>query len=123
MRFWLCALLLLSSMKALAFDIPSGLNQSDRREIVRTLGLNSATKMLDNPYPLGGYSGFEIGLSSEFIDIRDIRHLGCAPGSAGCGNKTYSDESEWNYSRLTIGKGLYKDLDIFIHFIAPLGAA
>lgn len=105
-----------------AFQIPHGLGESDRHEIIRTLGLNSATKLLDNPYPLGGYSGFEIGLSAEFIDIRDIRRLGCVPGATGCANKSYSDESAWNYSRLTLGKGVYQNVDVFFHFIPPLGS-
>jgi hypothetical protein len=121
MRFWLCVFILIFAGGAHAFNIPTGLNESDRREIISTLGLNAATKMLDNPYPLGGFSGFEIGLSAEFIDIRDIRRLGCAPGTAGCRNTSYSDESEWRFSRITIGKGLYEDVDIFFHFIAPIG--
>src|SRR5476649_319848 len=101
MRFMLLFCSFFYFAKAYAFDIPRGLNESDRREIVRTLGLNSATKMLDNPYPLGGFSGFEVGFSAEFIDIRDIRRLGCAPGSPGCRNTSYSDESAWRYSRIT----------------------
>src|SRR5665213_698791 len=107
MRFWICILLIFTGLEAWAFDIPSGLNQSDRREIIRTLGLNTATKMLDNPYPLGGFSGFEIGLSMELIDIKDIRRLCCAPGTAGCRNTGYSDEDQLRYSRITIGKGLF----------------
>src|SRR5580692_1102541 len=113
MRFWLCLLLTFYAVTAGAFDIPSGLLQPDRQQIVRTLGFDTATKMLDNPYPLGGFSGFEVGLSMEYIDIRDIRTLGCAPGSAGCRNTSISDETELRYSRLTIGKGLYDDVDVF----------
>jgi len=107
----------------LAFEIPKGLNDTDRNEIVRTLGLNVATKMLNNPYPLGGYSGFEIGYSIEYVSIRDIRRTGCAPGSAGCANTRYSDETEWRYSRLTVGKGLYNNVDVFFHFMPPTGNA
>src|SRR6266404_3530405 len=120
MRALISTVLILLCARAWAFDIPHGLNESDRREIIRTLGVNAATKMLDNPYPLGGYSGFEVGLSTEFIDIRDIRRLGCQPGQPGCTNTTVSDESEWRYSRLTIGKGLYEDIDVFFHFLTPM---
>lgn len=120
MHPWLLALALFSSF-CQAFEIPKGLSETDRLEIVRTLGLNTATKMLDNPYPLGGYSGFELGYSIEYINIRDIRRLGCVPGAPGCSNTKYSDESEWRYSRLTVGKGLYNDLDIFFHFMPPVG--
>jgi hypothetical protein len=120
MRSFLLALFFLTPL-AHAFDIPKGLDADDRLEIVRTLGLNTATKMLNNPYPLGGYSGFELGYSIEYVNIRDIRRLGCTPGSAGCGNSRYADETEWRYSRLTIGKGLYNDLDVFFNFIPPVG--
>lgn len=115
------AILLISALRTHAFDIPKGLNETDRNEIVRTLGLNVATKTLNNPYPLGGYSGFEIGYSIEYISIRDIRRTGCEPGTPGCANKKYSDETEWRFTRLTVGKGLYNDIDVFFHFIPPIG--
>jgi hypothetical protein len=100
-----------------SFEIPRGLTVEDRREVVRSLGLTSSTKILSNPYPLGGYSGLEVGYSVEFINVRDIQRLGCA-GAATC---TASTENEWRYSRITIGKGLYSDLDVFFHFIPPTG--
>ena len=104
-----------------AFDIPKGLSASDRKEVVRTVGLNSSNKLLTNPYPLGGYEGFEIGYSMEFVNVRDIRRLGCTPGAPGCANLAYSDDTEWRYSRLTVGKGLYSDIDVFFSFIPPMG--
>lgn len=120
MRLCLFAFLFFTQL-ASAFDIPKGLKESDRQQIVRTLGTNISTKMLANPYPLGGYSGIEIGMSAEVVDIRDLRRVGCAPGSPGCTNTSYSDESEWRFSRFTIGKGLYEDVDVFFHFILPSG--
>lgn len=114
-------LLVLLAFSASAFEIPKGLTASDRREVVRTLGLNSAPKALSNPYPLGGYSGFEVGYSLEFVNVRDIRRIGCEPGTPGCSNTTYSNETEWRYSRLTIGKGIYNDIDLFFSFMPPAG--
>lgn len=106
----LCALFLIPSAHALV--IPKGLSSADRREVVRTIGLNSAPKALSNPYPLGGYSGFEVGYSVEFINVRDIRRLG---------NSSFSNDTEWRFPRLTIGKGLYNDVDVFFSFIPPTG--
>lgn len=114
-------LLAFTSFCAHAFEIPKGLSAGDRKEVIRTIGMNSANKMLSNPYPLGGYSGLEVGYSVEFVNVRDIRRLGCAPGSPGCGNTGYSDETEWRYSRFTVGKGLYRDIDLFFSFIPPTG--
>ncbi len=113
--------LFLFTCQANAFQIPKGLTAGDRKEVVRTVGLNSANKLLTNPYPLGGYSGFEIGYSMEFVNVRDLRRLGCTPGGAGCANTGYSDDTEWRFSRLTIGKGLYNDVDLFFSFIPPTG--
>lgn len=121
MRIFL-SLLLIVAQPCLGFEIPKGLTLSDRQEVVRTMGMNSATKALTNPYPLGGYSGFEVGVSVEFINVRDIQRLGCTPGSAGCANTMIQTETEWRYSRLSIAKGLYDDLDIFLNFMLPVGA-
>ncbi len=122
MRFWIFITIFLASSGVFALSIPKGLTAADRKEVIRTIGMNSATKALSNPYPLGGYSGFEIGYSVEFINVRDIRRLGCAPGSPGCANTSLSDDTEWRYSRLTIGKGLYKDVDAFFSFSPPTGS-
>lgn len=105
---------LLLFQSAHALEIPKGLTASDRKEVVRTLGLNSANKMLSNPYPLGGYSGLEIGYSLEIVNVRDLRRLG---------NTNDNDETEWRYSRITIGKGLYSDVDVFFSFIPPMGGS
>lgn len=104
-----------------ALDIPSHLSQADRRDVVRTLGMNLSPKLLGNPYPLGGYAGFEASLSLEFVDITELATLGCEPGTSGCPNQTRSDEKELRYSRITLGKGLFHDLDMFVHFIPPQG--
>jgi hypothetical protein len=109
------------SFSALSFEIPKQLSAEDRSEIVRTMGLSSSTKLLSNPYPLGGYSGLEVGYSVEFINVRDVQRLGCNPGTAGCTNTNRTTESEWRFSRLSIGKGLYNDIDAFFQFIPPTG--
>ncbi|MBX7231749.1 MAG: hypothetical protein K1X29_06660 [Bdellovibrionales bacterium] len=98
-----------------ALTLPKQLNHSDREQITRQLGLNTSTKLLSNPFPLGGYSGFEIGLSAEFIDIHKIAKLGCSPATSGCPN-TWNGEEELVLPRLIIGKGLYENVDIFMHF-------
>src|SRR5689334_22672776 len=107
MRGFLLGLICTASFSLAAFEIPKGLNATDRREVVRTIGLNSAPKALSNPYPLGGYSGFEVRYSLEVINIRDIRRI-------GSNNTEFSDQTEWRYSRLTVGKGLYNNIDYFL---------
>lgn len=72
----------------------------------------SASKVLDNPYPLGGYTGIEFGLASEFIPVEDLASLG---------SKT-TDKGEYNYYTLTLGKGLYYNVDMHAYF-TPFGQA
>ncbi len=114
----LCSLYL-ASPQVFALEIPKRLSESDRSTVIRTLGMNSSTKILSNPYPLGGYSGIEIGISVELIDIKNISRLGCDPGTSNCPNTVRSDEKELAYSRLTVGKGLYNDIDLFMSFALP----
>lgn len=121
MRFIFVALLGLACLPAFALEIPRGLSQPDRVEVVETIGLGAAPKILSNPYPLGGYDGFEVGYSIEFINVRDVNRLGCAVGSAGCANTHVSDDDEFRFSRITVGKGLYHDIDIFFSFAPPVG--
>lgn len=102
-----------------AVEIPKQLSSSDRSEVTRLLGLNTSHKLLTNPYPLGGYSGVEIGISLEVIDIQDLSRLGCDPGVGSCPGTSRSEEKELRYPRISIGKGLYNDVDVFFNFIPP----
>lgn len=111
------------AIPAIALELPKGLNAQDRSDVVKTIGLGSAPKLLTNPYPLGGYSGFEVGYSMEFINVRDVNHLGCTVGSAGCPNNHVPDDDEFRFSRFTIGKGLYHDIDLFFSFAPPIGGS
>lgn len=111
------------SFFANALELPRGLTHADRQEVVQTIGLGSSEKMLTNPYPLGGYSGFEVGYSLEFINVREINHLGCTIGAPSCPNDHIPDDNELRFSRFTIGKGLYHDVDLFFSFAPPVGGS
>ena len=90
-----------------AVDIPKNLKASDLSEMVQILGHSTSSKFLSNPFPLGGYSGFEIGLSTEVINTTDLSHLGSGT----------TKQSSFQYNRLTFAKGLYNNVDVFVHFI------
>ncbi|XGC80325.1 hypothetical protein ACES2L_13415 [Bdellovibrio bacteriovorus] len=104
------SLLFFSNVSWAATTLPKGLNATDRIRALQILGFGSASKILDNPYPLGGYSGIEVGLSSEFIPIEDLARLG---------TKT-TDRGELNYYTLTFGKGLYYNVDTHLYFTPSL---
>lgn len=86
--------------------LPKNLNEQDRIRALQVLGFGSASKVLDNPYPLGGYTGVEIGLTSEFIPVEDLASLG---------SKT-TKKGEFNIYTLTFGKGLFYNIDTHVYF-------
>jgi hypothetical protein len=116
MRPAFISILLFFGVAANAVVIPVDLSRSDREEVVRLLGLATSTKLLTNPFPLGGYSGFEIGLAVELIDISNLPKLGCDVGAPGCPN-TGEGDKELRYPRIHIGKGLYNNVDVFLNFV------
>lgn len=91
---------------ARALEIPR-LNRSDLSSAVNILGFNTSARLLSNPFPLGGYSGFEIGYSYEIINTQDLSAL-------GTGGERQND---FNFSRISIGKGLYNNIDVYVHFL------
>lgn len=108
MKFYLSlfSVLFAATQAWAALDIPQNLNTVDRRKATEILGLSSSSKILGNPYPLGGFSGVEIGYSTEIIPTSELSRLG---------NKTTS-QSETTYQVITLGKGLYNNIDVYVHF-------
>lgn len=90
-----------------AIQIPQGLNSLQREEALKILGFGMSEKIMTDPYPLGGYSGVEVGLSVETIPTQDLGRLG---------NKLESPQQNVTIPKLTIGKGLYNNVDIFFSF-------
>lgn len=91
-------------------DIPKSLSAFERQRVVQILGFGLGAKVLGNPYPLGGYSGVELGVSNEMIPTSDL---------ASFTNKS-ALQGETSFLQLTAAKGLYYNFDFFINFI-PMG--
>lgn len=89
--------------------MPMHLSSSDESRALEILGYGSASKILGNPYPLGGYSGVEIGVTSEFIPLDDLSHLGSKS----------DDNGELNFYDLTLAKGFYYNVDGLLYFTPP----
>lgn len=90
-------------------ELPHDLNKSDRKQMLRTLGFGTTGKSLSNPYPLGGYSGVDIGMAIEVVPTQDLSTLGSSS------SRQYL--SEFSYPKIIIGKGLYSNVDVYVHFI------
>lgn len=108
LRTFLAVFILFFSWQALSVTaIPKNLNYEDREAALGILGFGSAAKLLSSPYPLGGYDGVEVGVSSEYIPMADVASLGA---------KT-SSRSDINYLNITLGKGLFYNVDFLLQFI------
>lgn len=88
-------------------EIPVNLSRTELADVTEILGFSTGSKFLSNPYPLGGYSGFEVGFATEFINTTDLSELGAGTPR----------QSTFQYNRITVGKGLYNNLDAFVHFV------
>ncbi len=91
-----------------AIALPTGLNNSERQEITRILGWGTSSKLLTDPYSLGGYVGFEVGLAYESIAVDQISRMGVSK---------VPEQERFSFPKITIGKGLYNNIDTFLHFI------
>ena len=91
-------------------SIPTNLSDEDRRALVETLGYGIGAKVLGDPFPLGGYSGVELGITNQFISTEDVSKLG----------DHASTQARTPYLGLSFAKGLYYNFDVFINFV-PVG--
>ncbi len=90
-----------------AIQLPKNMSVADREEALRIVGFGTSSKILSDPYPLGGHAGFEAGLSLENVVAEDLSRLG---------NGVRPPQQEVLLSKLTIGKGVYNDVDLFLQF-------
>lgn len=90
-----------------AIQIPNGMTQGDRAQALRVIGFGTSAKILSDPYALGGYAGFEFGISVESLNAGDL---------GGLGSKLDSPQGEVSFPQLTIGKGIFNNVDLFLHF-------
>ncbi len=104
---WLVLLSLLVSSSFSKVNLPTNLTSTDRNKALEVLGHGTSTKLLTDPYPLGGYAGFEVGLSVESIAIDEIAHLGA----------TTEEQDQFTYPIISIGKGLFNNFDSFLNFM------
>jgi hypothetical protein len=108
MRFLLpIFIVFLASSANAAILIPSSLSASDRVEALKIIGMGTSSKLLTDPYPLGGYDGIEAGLSIESLPADDLGRLGAGLAAP---------QQDVAYPKFTIGKGVYNNVDVFVQF-------
>lgn len=100
-------IMLMSWQVSAAMTLPKNLTANDRESALNILGFGSATKLLSSPYPLGGYDGVEVGVSSEYIPLSDVSSLGSKSDS----------RNDFSYLGVTLGKGLFYNVDVLLELI------
>lgn len=108
--FALLLSLLIPGLAFAALEFPRGMTRADRRAALDVLGAGAMVKILGDPYPLGGYSGWEMGLSVEQMDTSSISRLG---------QQQVHRQDQTRIFNLVLGKGLYYNIDFFLQFAPP----
>jgi hypothetical protein len=90
-----------------ALSLPTGMSDADQLNVLKEIGFATAFRPENNPFPLGGYSGLEFGVSIEELATSDIGYLGNGA----------SDERTVFYPALTFGKGIFDNVDLFFSFV------
>lgn len=77
--------------------------------MAKSLGFGSAVKMNADPVPLGGYEGFQVSMSRDYINTGSL-------AGKGVGG---SEEPYLASNSLMFGKGFFYDFDAFFHMTTP----
>lgn len=87
------------------FSFPNNLDKNNRQTILDYFAPSASANILGAPYPLGGYSGLEVGLSYHQLPSSLLSHLNTSPPS--------TDKDSF-YPLLTVGKGFYLNTDVLV---------
>lgn len=99
-----------SRMSNAQVGFPRNMNSADRQTLLQILGFGTASKIVGDPYPLGGYSGWTVGLSQDVLSTGEISQLGLS---------NVNRQTDMSLVSIFLGKGLYNDFDLFLNFIPP----
>jgi hypothetical protein len=88
-------------------SLPAGLSDGEQELVLQILGFGTSFRSVNNPYPLGGYSGLEMGVSIENVLTGDIGYFGSRAEVT----------RNMMYPRFHIGKGIFESIDLFFSFI------
>ena len=90
-----------------SLSLPYNMTDGEQQLVLQLIGFTTSFRPVDNPYPLGGYSGLELGLSMESLSTEDIGYFGSGA----------SVDRNVVFPRLSIGKGIFDNVDIFFNFV------
>lgn len=110
-RICIVSLVLFAGIPALsAYQLPKNLTDADQKKLFEVLGFGTSYKYAANTYPLGGYSGVEVGLSLEMISTESLKDLGSGTSQSG----------DIHLYSISLSKGLYHNVDVGFSFTPSL---
>ncbi len=105
-RILAVSLIIFLSLSAEAsIRLPTGLDSDHRQQTLRILGLSMSDKTLSDPYPLGGFAGFEIGIALENIPASELQNV-----------DTKAQQPDVTFPKVSLAKGVYNNIDLFLNF-------
>jgi len=87
--------------------LPAQMDQSKMKKVLKVLGPATSSTPLSSPYPLGGWEGFEVGISKHYLPWSYLSEV----------DQTVGDQKDLDFHLLTIGKGLFYNFDLFLSII------
>jgi hypothetical protein len=99
--------LFFTTLAVAKFKMPAQMNAGDRTTALQILGPATSNRLLSTSYPLGGSHGFEVSLSHHYVPCSYLSELGDKSGST----------QDYEYPMVTMGKGLFYNLDLFLSFV------
>jgi hypothetical protein len=90
-----------------AFELPRLMTPLEQTQTLEVVGLGSSTKFLNQAYPLGGHSGLEVGLTTEFIPTHRLKNMG---------QSSTAPSGLLLYPSLNVSKGIYSNSEINLNF-------
>lgn len=89
--------------------LPDQMTQGEMRKVLQILGPATGSTPLSSPYPLGGWEGFEIGISKHYLPWSYLSEV----------DPLVAEQKDLEYPLITLGKGLFYDFDLFLS-ITPI---
>lgn len=83
------------------------MDRTKMKSLLQVMGPATSSTLLSSPYPLGGWEGFEIGLSKHYLPISYLSEL----------DPALSEQKDYDYPLITVGKGLFHNIDLFLSII------
>lgn len=90
--------------------LPDQMTPGEMRKVLQVLGPATSSTPLSSPYPLGGWEGYEVGISKHYLPWSYLSEVDPIVGG----------QKDLEYPLITVGKGLFYNFDLFLSIMPIL---